>query len=102
MDGLFLHRDELVDLWDVSLWVDGADRVVAARVRRAIADAPSDGALLTVHLLSGSSRIVRYVDGMNQYINSCSPQHRASIIIDNNDLAHPVRLTASIADNDAG
>ncbi|MGI9028926.1 MAG: hypothetical protein ACR2HP_02920 [Ilumatobacteraceae bacterium] len=44
VDGLFLHRPELRDAWDLSIWVEAGERIHRERSDRVLADAPSDGA----------------------------------------------------------
>src|SRR5918997_2650479 len=65
-DGLFLLRPELRDHWD-----------------------------LTVHLLAESRRLQdrerwpRYVDGYQRYLDDADPVARATLVVDNDDLAAP-------------
>jgi uridine kinase len=89
IDGLFLHRPELVDAWDLSIWVDALERVNSERARRVAADAPPTGPELLIHLIIWWGRLVRYVDGFDGYVRAHSPDRRATIVFDNNDLFHP-------------
>jgi uridine kinase len=88
-DGVFLHRRELVDAWDASIWLEADVRVTAERIDRSIAHCPLDGALALVHLAKWWARLDRYVTGQRLYIADVDPAARADIVIDNNDLAAP-------------
>lgn len=80
VDGIFLHRDELVDHWDFSIFLDVDIAVSVARmaVRDAAPPYPQDPAN------------VRYVQGQRLYLAACDPASRADLVIDNNDPARPV------------
>ena len=88
-DGIFLHRPELVDSWDLSVWLDGAVRVELARVERAVQDCSSDPVLGLVHLIVWWSRFERYVVGQQLYVDDVAPAERADIVIDNNHIEAP-------------
>ncbi|GGU54182.1 uridine kinase [Lentzea flava] len=84
VDGVFLHRDELVDHWDFSVFlhVDFAVSVARMAVRDGSPSDPDD------------PRNRRYVEGQRLYLATCAPAARASLVIDYNDLAEPrVRTT---------
>jgi uridine kinase len=79
LDGLFLHRDELAGCWDFSVFL----LVPFAETARRLADrdgTPAD----PVH-----PRLRRYVEAHRIYLATCSPTTRASLVIDNTDLAAP-------------
>lgn len=88
-DGIFLHRPELRGRWDLSIYLDGLDRVSEARVDRVVAECPGDplGDLLT--LCRWWMLLRRYVLGQRQYLDACDPAGVADIVIDNNDLRAP-------------
>ncbi|MFZ0325119.1 MAG: uridine kinase [Actinomycetes bacterium] len=79
VDGIFLHRDELVDVWDFSVFIRASLEQATRRwqqrdgVERQSASIPGD----------------RYVEGQRLYLNACDPQRRASMVVDNNDFAAP-------------
>jgi uridine kinase len=81
-DGIFLHRPELRGYWDYSVFLH-AERTETLRrcnEREGIPDAshdPSD----PIH--------ARYVKGQDIYLRECTPMARATVVIDNQDLAHP-------------
>jgi hypothetical protein len=79
LDGLFLHRDELHDLWELSVFLDVPFDVTAARM------AARDGSSPDPHHPS----MRRYVDAQRTYFESCSPAKRADLVIDNSDWDRP-------------
>lgn len=82
VDGIFLHRPELCDLWDASVWVQVPFAVSVPRGNERFAgEYDSDPE-------SESNR--RYVGGQRLYSSACSPWEQATWIVDNEDLAHPM------------
>jgi uridine kinase len=81
VDGVFLHRPELRDLWDWSLWLDVPEEVAAARlaIRDGLDPDPSSAA--------GALRR----EAHDLYVREAQPQLAASAIVDNSDLSHPRR-----------
>ncbi len=79
VDGIFLHRDELVRHWDFSVFlaVDFAVSVARMAVRDGSPSDPDD------------PRNHRYVGGQRLYFAKCDPAARADLVIDYNDLAEP-------------
>ncbi|MBE7190364.1 hypothetical protein, partial [Jatrophihabitans endophyticus] len=76
VDGLFLHRDELVPVWDLSVFLDVSFEITAARM--ALRDGtPADPA---------DPAMRRYVEGQRLYLAACEPWRRASMVIDNSDV----------------
>ncbi len=82
LDGIFLHRDELRDAWDYSVYLDVPFEISIPR------GAARDG----TDPDPASARNHRYVEGQRIYFARANPQTRASIVIDNTDLANP-RIT---------
>jgi uridine kinase len=81
-DGIFLHRSELRDLWDLSVFLEVDFEVSIPRgAGRGYGD-PDPAA--------PSNR--RYVEGQRLYLATCRPHERATWVIDNNVLAD-ARLT---------
>jgi len=79
VDGIFLNRAELQDLWDWSVWLDVPVGVAYARMALRDdsdpdPDAPSNA---------------RYRQGQELYLAEARPREAASVIVDNADLAHP-------------
>lgn len=80
VDGLFLHRDELCDQWDLSLFLDVPFTETARRM--AVRDGtPSD---------PDHPGMRRYVEAQRIYFATCDPRRRATVVIGNADPAHPV------------
>ena len=92
-DGIFLHRPELVEAWDLSIWLDGLDRVRNRRVEIAMEGCPNDPALRFLHFLRWWARFDRYVTGQRIYLDEVDPMARADLVIDNNDFARPAIVT---------
>jgi len=79
VDGIFLHRDEIHDVWDASIFLD-VPFVESVR-RLAVRDGSSSD--------PASAENVRYVEGQRLYLQSCDPWSRASILVDYADLEAP-------------
>jgi uridine kinase len=79
VDGIFLHRDEVVDAWDLSVFLDAPFTETARRM------AERDG----THPDLEHPRTRRYVEGQRLYYAACQPQRRADILIDNSDYHLP-------------
>ncbi|MBN2048267.1 MAG: hypothetical protein JW750_10530 [Anaerolineaceae bacterium] len=85
-DGIFLQRDEIVDHWDLRIFLDvGFDETVA---RASMRD----------QYLWGEAEVVRaryvnrYVPGQKLYLAQCDPKQRAHIVIDHHRPDAPVIL----------
>ena len=84
LDGIFLHRPELRDYWDFSIFLDVDFNVSVPRM--ALRDAGSPDPM--------SSRNRRYVEGQNLYLRECNPILYATVTINNSDLAYPYIFVA--------
>ncbi|MBT9254406.1 uridine kinase [Phycicoccus sp. MAQZ13P-2] len=84
VDGIFLHRPELAGLWDASLWVEVPFDVSVPRGNARFG--PVDDALRD----PDSSANARYVGGQRTYLAEVAPRSRATWVLDNTDLEHPV------------
>jgi uridine kinase len=82
LDGIFLHRPELLGCWDVSIFLRTDLAVSAARRASRDGSSPDPAA--------PSNR--RYVEGQRFYLQECQPEAKATIVIDYNDLSAPVCL----------
>jgi uridine kinase len=71
-DGIFLHRPELRDYWDLSVYLH----------------VPWE----KNHHLPGHPEwnVARYAEGQAIYLRECDPPSKATIVIDNTDLAQPL------------
>lgn len=84
VEGVFLHRDELLDCWDFSIFLDVPFEVTARRM------AERDGSNSDPEHPS----MRRYVEGQRIYLSECGPHERADLVIDNTDPAAPVVMGA--------
>lgn len=95
VDGLFLHRPEVRDVWDDSVFL----RVpFTVSVPRGAARGPGYG---SPDPLSESNR--RYVEGNRLYFRDADPEGHAGVVVDNSDFAAPffVRLSPGKAPREA-
>jgi uridine kinase len=90
LDGLFLHRPELRDLWDDSVYLHVDFEVSAPR---GAARGPGYG---SPDPQARSNR--RYVDGNRLYFREAEPHRYAGVVVDNNDLAAPFMVHAAAPD----
>lgn len=79
IDGIFLHRPELLAYWDVSIFLRTDFAVSVARCASRDGSSPDPAA--------PSNR--RYVEGQRLYLRSCQPEAKASIVVDYNELSAP-------------
>ena len=83
LDGIFLHRDGLAELWDLSVWLAVPFTVTASRM------AVRDGSDPDPEHPS----MTRYVEGQRRYLAACAPVSRADVVIDNTLPQSPVLLS---------
>jgi len=97
-DGIFLLRPELSAVWDLSIFLDGQERVQLTRVGLVLndlANSPAaDEAALLDRILTWVARLDRYSSGMQIYLDSADPVTEADVVVDNNDLLRP-RIVAA-------
>lgn len=79
-DGIFLHRPELREHWDFSVFLAVDFEVSMARcaARDGSPPDPDDAA----------NR--RYVEGQRLYLSQCRPAEHATVVVDNQELASPL------------
>jgi uridine kinase len=82
IDGLFLHRDELRDFWELSVFLDVPFDVSVPRMAQRDGTNPDPA----------HPSVRRYVEGQRIYFRSCAPQLRADILVDNTDFGAPKLL----------
>lgn len=78
-DGIFLHRPDLRDYWDFSIFLDAPFTVTVPRGAARDNTAP-DPAAPSQH---------RYVAGQQLYLAECQPQRHATLVVDNSNLEAP-------------
>jgi uridine kinase len=81
VDGIFLHRPQLIDVWDATVWLEVPFAVSVPRGNARFAglhdpdpEAPSNH---------------RYVHGQRLYQQEVDPRSHANWVFDNTDLARP-------------
>jgi uridine kinase len=79
VEGMFLHRDELVGRWDLSIFLDVPFAETARRM------AARDGSNADPEHPS----MRRYVEGQRNYMVRCDPRLRATLVVDNTDPIAP-------------
>lgn len=84
VDGIFLHRPELADLWDASIFVDVPFEVSVPRGNARFGEVGGLGAD------PASAVNARPVGGQRLYLDEVGPASRATWVLDNTDLAAPV------------
>jgi uridine kinase len=83
VDGTFLQRPEIRDLWDERIWVDTPLEV--ARRRGVERDADALGGREAAERLFAN----RYHAAAQIYIDAVEPAERATVVFGNDDLEHP-------------
>lgn len=78
-DGIFTHRKELADFWDYSIWLE-------VPFTTSIPRAADRGGL---HPDPTHESNHRYVAGQQLYMAECAPATKATVRIDNTNLANP-------------
>lgn len=79
LDGMFLHRDELLGVWDVSVLLDVPFEETCRRM------ALRDGS----HPDPEHPSMRRYVEGQRLYLARCRAAERATVVVDNSDVGDP-------------
>lgn len=87
VEGMFLHRPELADAWDLSLFLDVPFAETARRM------AMRDGS----HSDPEHVSMRRYVAGQRLYFDACKPWTSATIVVDNLAPDRPRIISASEA-----
>jgi uridine kinase len=88
-DGIFLHRPELLDAWDFSIFIKVSFETL---IRRAIER--------DRHIFGSADAVInryqlRYVPAQRTYLDSIHPQEIANIVLENDDIVHPAILKNS-------
>ncbi|MEU4194809.1 uridine kinase [Kribbella sp. NPDC026611] len=84
VDGAFLQRPELLDLWDLRIYVHVGFDVV---LRRGIA---RDQAWMDSAEDAERRYLSKYIPGERLYVDQVRPRERAQLVVDNEDPARPV------------
>ncbi len=81
VDGIFLQRPELADVWDATVWLDVPFEVSVPRGNARFGDGHDPD--------PGAETNARYVEGQRLYLAAADPRERATWVVDNTDLEHP-------------
>jgi uridine kinase len=73
VEGMFLHRDELAGVWDMSVFLDVPFEVSVRRLARRDGSNPDPS----------HASMTRYVEGQRLYLSRCRPERRATHVVDN-------------------
>ena len=84
VDGIFLHRPELADLWDLGVWLEVPFEVSVPRGNARF------GTVGAQEADPASEVNARYVGGQRLYLAEVDPAARATLVLDNTDLEAPV------------
>lgn len=83
LDGVFLHRDELVEFWDLSIFVDVTFATMLSRAQK------RDASLLGSVDRARDLYLERYIPGQRLYLATCDPLRRATLVMKNDVLDQP-------------
>jgi uridine kinase len=88
MDGIFLFRPELINYWDIKIFLDaGFDVILQRAIKRAKDRKGPDTEQDIIDLYNR-----RYIPGQKLYFQEAHPREKADIVIDNNDYDNPFIL----------
>jgi len=82
VDGIFLQRPELADVWDATVWLDVPFAVSVPRGNARFGDGHDPD--------PDAEPNRRYVGGQRLYLAAADPRGRATWVLDNTDLDRPV------------
>ena len=82
-DGIFLHRPELIEFWDFTIFIDVEFGETIRRARER--DRYLFGTAEEVEKIYRD----RYIPGQNIYLHSAEPASKANVVFYNNDIQYP-------------
>lgn len=83
-EGVFLQRPELVDYWDLTIFVDISFET--ALTRALVRDLPLFGSPDVIR----ERYLKRYIPGQQIYFERCAPKEKANIVVDNRNPDVPI------------
>jgi uridine kinase len=86
MEGIFLFRPELVNYWDIKIFVDVDFKITVKRAVKRATEREYIGA--EQEILDKYEK--RYIPGQQLYFDQAQPKEKADIVIDNSDFENPV------------
>jgi uridine kinase len=96
VDGAFLYRPELNDLWDFRIFVDIDFELVLERGSR------RDQAWMDSLAAAEDRYRNRYIPGEKIYWEAVRPHEHADVVVDNRDLRYPRLQAPSVREKGAG
>lgn len=87
VEGMFLHRDELVSFWDTSVFLDVPFTETAARMAARDGSSPDPD----------HPTMRRYIGGQRLYFEAVRPWERATFVVDNSDFTSPKVIRPEMA-----
>lgn len=85
MEGIFLFRPELVNYWDIKIFVDVEFKTTVKRA--------TERGVEKIHIGTKQKILAkyekRYIPGQRLYFDQVQPKEKADIVIDNNDFENP-------------
>lgn len=84
VDGIFLQRPELADVWDATVWVDAPFEVTVPRGNLRYPGDPAD-----LDPAPFSPMYARYVGGQGLYLAEADPVAHSTWVFDNTELDNP-------------
>lgn len=85
-EGVFLFRPEIVNLWDVKIFLEITFGESVSRASQ------RDQYLFGTVEAVRERYLQRYVPGQRHYLETCHPTEQADMLIDNNNVDNPVLL----------
>lgn len=86
MDGIFLFRPELLNYWDIKIFLDVSfDMTLQRAIKRAKDQETPDSEQEIIDIYNR-----RYIPGQRLYFQEASPQEKVDILIDNTNYENPV------------
>jgi len=82
-DGVFLHRPEIREYWDLSVFIRADFEVTSKRAEKR--DLEMLGSVANVRRRYEQ----RYIPGQKLYLSEVQPERLASLVVDNNDISNP-------------
>jgi len=91
MDGIFLFRPEIVEYWDIKIYLDvGFDVTLKRAIKRAKDQGTPDSEQEIQDLYNR-----RYIPGQKLYFQEIAPQEKTDILIDNSNYDNPVIMRSA-------
>lgn len=92
MEGVFLFRPELINYWDLKIFIDVDFKITIKRAAKRTAE---------MEYIGAEQKIIdkynwRYIPGQKIYFGKENPKEKADIIIDNGDFQNPKIIKALI------